>query len=174
MLSGETAVGSDPANVVRTMARLAARADANFDYEAWALKVAQLRRESASPDDSLDRRLTDTMTGVTWRAATELGANAIVAISRSGFTVRAIARFRPTANILGFSPDERTLHQLSISWGCTPMPLSHVGNNDAMVAEAVEVGKAQGHLRPGDVVMVLAGTDARSKAPDVLRVVSVP
>jgi pyruvate kinase len=174
MLSGETAVGSDPVNVVRTMARLAARADANFDYEAWALKVAQLRRESASPDDSIDRRLTDTMTGVAWRAATELGANAIVAISRSGFTVRAIARFRPTANILGFSPDERTLHQLSISWGATPLPLSQVANNDEMVVEAVQVAKEQGHLRPGDVVMVLAGTDARSKAPDVLRVISVP
>src|SRR5215218_9787975 len=71
MLSGETAVGQDPANVVRTMSRLAARADDNFDYEAWALKVAQLRRASASPDDAADRRLTDTMTGVAWRAATE-------------------------------------------------------------------------------------------------------
>jgi pyruvate kinase len=174
MLSGETAIGDDPVNVVRTMSRLAARADANFDYEAWALKVAQLRRASASPDDGADRRLTDTMTGVAWRAATELGANAILAISRSGFTVRAIARFRPTAKILGFSPDERTRHQLSISWGATPLPLSRFAANDEMVAEALQVAKAQGHLRTGDVVMVLAGTDARSKAPDVLKVVYVP
>ena len=43
MLSGETAVGSDPVNVIRTMHRLAARADANFDVESWARIVAQMR-----------------------------------------------------------------------------------------------------------------------------------
>ena len=91
-----------------------------------------------------DHLLTDTMTGAAWRAATELGATAIIAISRSGFTVRAIARFRPAAKILGFSPDERTLHQLSISWGATPLPLSRFGGNDEMVAEAVDGGQGRG------------------------------
>jgi pyruvate kinase len=172
MLSGETAVGADPVNVVRTMVRLALRADANFDYEAWGLKLSKLRQERT--EEVADRKVTDTMTGVAWRAATELNANAIIAISRSGFTVRAIARFRPTAKILGFSPDERTLHQLSISWGATPMALSRFAVNEEMVAEAVHVAKAEGHVRAGDIVMVLAGTDARSAATDVLRVVTVP
>jgi pyruvate kinase len=172
MLSGETAVGQDPVNVVRTMARLAARADANFDYEGWAPKLTKLRLEGGW--EGADRLLTDTMTGVAWRAATDLGANAIIAISRSGFTVRAIARFRPIAKILGFSADERTLHQLSISWGATPLALSRFGANDEMVAEALRTAKAEGHVRAGDVCIVLAGTDARSKATDVLRVVAVP
>jgi pyruvate kinase len=172
MLSGETAVGQDPVNVVRTMARLAARADANIDYEGWAPKLTKLRLEGGW--EGADRLLTDTMTGVAWRAATDLGANAIIAISRSGFTVRAIARFRPIAKILGFSADERTLHQLSISWGATPLALSRFGANDEMVAEALRTAKAEGHVRAGDVCIVLAGTDARSKATDVLRVVAVP
>jgi pyruvate kinase len=154
------------------MARLCARADANFDYEAWGSKLAQLRK-SVVEEVALDHLLTDTMTGAAWRAATELGATAIIAISRSGFTVRAIARYRPVAKILGFSPDERTLHQLSISWGATPLPLSRFAVNDEMVAEAVTVAKAEGHVRSGDMVIVLAGTDARSRATDVLRAISV-
>ena len=97
----------------------------------------------------------------------------IICISRSGFTVRAIARHRPTAQILGFSPDERTLHQLSISWGATPLPLSHFALNEEMVGEAVQSAKAQGHVRSGDVVIVLAGSHGGSPSTDVLRVVSV-
>ena len=172
MLSGETAIGHDPVNVVRTMARLCARADANFDYEAWGTRLAHLRK-SAVEDVAADHLLTDTMTGAAWRAATELGATAVIAITRSGFTVRAIARYRPVAKILGFSPDERTLHQLSISWGATPLPLSRFAVNDEMVAEAVTVAKAEGHVRSGDTVIVLAGTDARSRGTDVLRAISV-
>ena len=49
-------------------------------------------------------RVTDTMTMAAWRAAHEIDADAILCISRTGFTVRSIARFRPQAKILGFSP----------------------------------------------------------------------
>jgi len=34
MLSGETAIGDDPVNVVATMARIAERADDEFDHRA--------------------------------------------------------------------------------------------------------------------------------------------
>ena len=36
MLSAETAVGRDPVNAVATMARVAERADQEFDYDGWA------------------------------------------------------------------------------------------------------------------------------------------
>ena len=172
MLSGETAVGTDPVNVVQTMARLASRADNNFDYSGWVRKLVELREDSNGTPAS-ERLVTDVMTGAAWQAATELGAAAILCISRSGFTVRAIARHRPSAKILGFSPDERTLHQLSISWGSTPLPLSRFAPNEEMVAEAVQIAKAQGHVRAGDTVVVLAGSDGKSASTDVLRVLQV-
>jgi pyruvate kinase len=36
MLSGETAIGADPVNAVATMARIALRAEQEFDYQGWA------------------------------------------------------------------------------------------------------------------------------------------
>jgi pyruvate kinase len=170
MLSGETAVGQDPANVVRTMARLASRADANFDYEGWSRTLVQLRMNEPQ---ALDRQVTDALTMAAGRVARDLRCAAILCITRSGFTVRAMARFRPDAKILGFSPDERTINQLTLSWGAIPLPLTRFASNDEMSREAVAVAKAQGHVRSGDVVTVLAGTDARSRATDVLRVVHV-
>lgn len=172
MLSGETAVGSDPVNVIRTMVRLAARADANFDVESWARIVAQMRL-AGDANTANDRAVTDTMTNAAWRVASQLNANAILCLTRSGFTVRAIARYRPSTKILGFTPDDRARHQLSISWGAIPMALSGFSDNEDMVREAVESAKAAGHLRAGDVAVVLAGIDGRARSTDVLRVVNI-
>jgi len=94
MLSGETAVGGDPAHVVATMARIADRADEEFDYDGWAHTI---RRDRLNEPQSVDSAVTDVMTLATWRAAAEMGAKTIMCISRSGFTVRAMARFRPQA-----------------------------------------------------------------------------
>ena len=46
MLSAETAIGHDPVNTVATMARVADRADQEFDYDAWARRIRLLRSEA--------------------------------------------------------------------------------------------------------------------------------
>ncbi len=171
MLSAETAIGADPAHVVATMARIATHADQEFNYDHWG---KDLRREHLTERQGTDSAVTDTMTMATWQAAREIGAKAIVCISRSGFTVRAIARFRPEAPILGFSPEERTIRQLTMSWGATPIKIDRIDDNATSVTKALELAKAQGHIRTGDVVAVLAGSTANIGATDSLRMVRCP
>jgi pyruvate kinase len=173
MLSGETATGRDPVNVVATMARLCARADANFDTEGWTRLVGRLRVNDPARPDGPYRHVTDTMTDAAWRVAQELDAAAILCLTRSGVTVRAIARYRPRAPILGFEPDERVRNQLSVSWGATPLPLTRFADNEEMVREALQTAREQGHVALGDIVVVLSGIDGRSRATDVLRVIRV-
>ncbi len=173
MLSGETAVGADPINVIATMARLCERADQNFDVDSWSRRVAPLRLEGVDHGESLVMRITDTMTSAAARVAETLDASAILCLTRSGFTVRATARFRSHTPILGFSPDERVRRQLAISWGSIPLALSAFAHNEEMVAEAVASARDLGYVRSGDRVVVLAGVDGRSPATDVLRVVNV-
>jgi pyruvate kinase len=169
MLSAETAVGHDPVSAVATMARVAERADAEFDYEAWARRI-RLLRSGVIPDGG--DRITDAMTAATWRAATEMSVAAILCISESGFTVRSIARFRPRMPIIGFSPKERTVRQLTLSWGTVPVLASgHVDNVETM-DEMIVAAREAGHIRTGDVVAVLAGTGGRST--DMLRLAQVP
>jgi pyruvate kinase len=173
MLSGETAVGSDPVNVIATMARLCARADENFDTEGWTRLVSRLRVNDPDGGEGRDRRVTDTMTDAAWRVAQELGANAILCLTRTGFTVRVIARYRPRIPIFGFTPDERVRQQLTLSWGATPLPLSGFSDNEEMVREAVQSARDGGHVRTGDIVVVLAGIDGHARTTDVLRVIQV-
>lgn len=171
MLSAETAIGRDPAHVVATMATIAGRADENFDYAGWAHHI---KRDRLSEPQSVDAAVTDVMTMATWRAASEMGVKAIICISRSGFTVRAIARFRPEAKILGFSPEPRTVRQLTMSWGATPIRIERISDNDSSVADALRIARDEGHIRSGDIVAVLGGSTATIGATDTLRMARCP
>lgn len=171
MLSGETAVGDNPAHVVATMARIAERADEEFDYDGWAHTI---RRDRMNEPQSVDSAVTDVMTLATWRAAAEMGANTIMCITRSGFTVRAMARFRPQAQILAFSPEPRTVRQLTMSWGATPIDIDRIADNPEAVQHVLAVAKAQGLIRSGEVVAVLGGSSATSGATDTLRMARCP
>ncbi|MEZ5343276.1 MAG: pyruvate kinase [Acidimicrobiales bacterium] len=171
MLSGETAVGRDPAHVVATMAKIARRADQEFDYKSWA---HQIRRDRLNEPQSVNAQVTDVMTMATWRAASEMGVKSILCISRSGFTVRAIARFRPEAKILGFSPEPRTLRQLTLSWGAIPIGIERIGDNQATVQNVLAIAKDLGHIRSGEVVAVLGGSTATIGSTDTLQMVRCP
>ena len=171
MLSGETAIGHDPVNVVRTMNRIASRADEEFDYELWAERLAEMRMTDTARGAT---SVTDAMTMAAWRATSELGIKAILAISGTGFTVRSMARFRPQAQILGLSHNSRTAQQLTLSWGTLPVLVADQGSNDDMVTQAVRVAREAGHVSSGDLVAVLAGSDNRSRSANVLRLERVP
>lgn len=171
MLSGETAVGVDPVHVVKTMHRIVRRADETFDYGGWAASLAKLRMTKS---DTTEHTVTDAMTMAAWRAASELGLSTILCVSGSGFTVRSMARFRPTARILGFSHNPRTVQQLTLSWGTTPMQLDTSGSNDEMVKRAVLLARDSGHVRSGELVAVLAGRSTTARSTNVLRVETVP
>ena len=172
MLSAESAIGVDPVNSVATMARVADRADTEFDFDGWAHRLRAIRRIHSSDSDG---RLTDAITGAAWRAATEIGAAAIIAISETGFTVRSIARFRPAMPILGFTANDRTARQLALSWGCTPIHDPEVANYDDLMNSLVIAARDGGHVRSGDTVAVISGSQHnRAKATDQMRLVRVP
>jgi pyruvate kinase len=158
-------------NVVATMSRIAARADETFDHRGWMSELSDLRMtDTEDPDTSI----TDAMTQATARAVDELGIGTILCVSGSGFTVRSMARFRPAARIVGLSADERTVRQLTLSWGTEPIHLPEKGNLDDRVGAALAVARDRGAVAAGDLVGVLAGTDVQSRSTNALRVERVP
>jgi pyruvate kinase len=170
MLSAETAVGRYPVECVETMARIAERADDAFDFARWVETVAHLRQHAAqAPREAI----TDAMTMAACRVATELEAAAIVCISGSGYTVRATARFRPEAPILGLSADPRTVRQLTLSWGVQPLLIAPEWSYEYRVSRAIAAARDAGRVRNGDLVVVLAGLRSDSRATDVLRCLRV-
>ena len=169
MLSAETAVGAEPAEVVTTMATVVARAEREADYLQWGGKLGKLRRSRPLPTAAL---VTDATSEGAWRAATNVGAAAIVCCTRTGDTARAVARFRPTVPVLAVSPSERTVRALALTWGVSAVRIRPWSTTDEMVWLASEEAVAGGIARPGDVIVVVGGYPGDPEpAADVLRVV---
>ncbi len=171
MLSGETAVGHDPVLTVRTMARVAERADNEFDGRAWGEAVSGTGATRVRSDVDV---ITDTVTEAAWHAATELDAAAIICWSGSGHTVRAMARFRPRALLLGLSPNPRTVQQLTLSWGTIPIEVTDTSDEQGATERALAVALEAGYVSEGDtVVVVLGSASAGRRVSDTLRLLRV-
>jgi pyruvate kinase len=171
MLSAETAVGADPVAVVATMARIAARAEQDFDYLGWGanLGAQQVAGGRASPAG-----ITAATTAAGWRAAIEEEAALIIACTRSGATARAISRFRPSMPLLAVTPSMSTARQLTLSWGVEALTVAESTSTDDIVWFAVQAAVHGGYASAGDVVVVLAGSPTDPEpATDTLRLVRI-
>jgi len=176
MLSGETAIGHDPALVVRTMSRIAERAEAEASYRQWGRLVGRRQRAGAlDAARETSQRITEAITHAAWQAADDAGADAIVCCTRSGRLGRAMARYRPQSLLLGMSFNPRALSSLTLSWGVVPVATTEASSTDDMVWFAVEKAVAAGYVRAGNTVVVIAGAPEHSSgaAADVLRIVRV-
>jgi pyruvate kinase len=173
MLSGETAIGHDPVAAVWTMAKIALRAERDFDYQGWGThlgrqEITQTRGAPASI------RITASIAAAAWRAAVDADAVAIIACTKSGGVARAISRFRPTVTVLAATPLIRTARQLSAAWGITPLVIEHYETTDDIVWFATKAAADLGLVKTGDVVAVVVGSpDDPEPATDVLRLVRI-
>jgi pyruvate kinase len=177
MLSGETAIGRDPPLVVRTMARIAERAEASADYRGWGARLGRVRQLLHPVDETstINKRITDSITHAAWQAAADVDATAIICCTRTGRVARAMARYRPLGRLVAVSPDPRCLNALALSWGVELLDITEAESADDMVWLAVEKAAASGIVHPGDSVVVIAGAPDRASgaAADVMRIVRV-
>jgi pyruvate kinase len=174
MLSGETAVGKYPVEVVKTMARIIEEAEAyargSTRSSLQPLGHAQARRTfemdpSAHPiDTEFSLEVPDMVSAAAVYAAEELGVSRIVAFSQSGFTARLVARYRPAAPIVAFTPEERVARQIQLVWGVRPLVTgTEVGTLDEVV-QAVERHLLEAKLvAPGERIIILMGHPIRDK-----------
>ena len=171
MLSAETAVGVDPVNVVATMARIVTRTERDFDYVRWGAGLG-LQEVSGPPSSALG--ITAAITGAAWRAAVEQNAAALIACTRTGRTARVISRFRPAMPIIAATPSIETARQLSVSWGVDALLVRESTSTDDIVWHGVQASVEAGYAKPGDVVVVLAGSPtAPDPVTDTIRIVRV-
>ena len=145
MLSGETSVGVDPPNVVRTMARIVEH------VEDEALDT--LPPLSYEPMGSTARALT--------RAAVDVGrgvdAKYLISFSETGASARMIARHRAEIPLLAFTPNPAVRSVLSVLWGTETFLVPGVRHTDDMVQQVDTALLALGRVQPGDKVIIVAG-----------------
>ena len=155
MLSGETAIGSDPVRVVRTMREILHHAEEAFDRRAWARKVEALGEPGAG---NRHRQISDAVSGAAIRAIDSLAPPAVVCVTGSGATARAICRFRPSAEVLAVTDNPRTFRQLNLVWGASPILAKPIGEERGRIRGVLAELSRRGRVTPGQIVPVVAGS----------------
>ncbi len=170
MLSAETAAGRYPVEAVETMARIAAEADAR------ARRGAREEIRDVHSDRDVTQRLSVTaaVSHATVTAAVDLDAAAIVAATESGHTALAVARLRPNVPVVAVTPHEAVARRLKVVWGVDSYVMPPVHGTDQLMERAVAVALEAGRIRPGDLVVVIAGVPSgQPGTTNLMRVVTV-
>ena len=160
MLSGETAGGKYPVEAVATMARIA--------------RVTEQSALYCEADHSLqisEAQTTDAISTATVNVAKALEAAGIITCTESGKTAMSISRNRPFAKILAVTPHEETIRRLQLYWGVEAVHGAAHSNSDEMVYSSISASLAEGHIEPGDLVVITAGVPSgESGTTNMIRV----
>ncbi|WP_034996259.1 pyruvate kinase alpha/beta domain-containing protein, partial [Liquorilactobacillus vini] len=96
-------------------------------------------------------------------AADNLGIKTIVAATKSGHTARMISKYRPDADILAVTFDDRTRRGLTVNWGVYPVVTDAPASTDEMFTLATEKAKEEGFAKEGDLILITAGVPVGEK-----------
>ena len=163
MLSAESAVGVNPPRAVRVMAEIIQKAESStFAMHKPPAKFVQDPRLSGDYVHALARAAT--------AACEESHAKAVVAFTLTGWSARIMAKYRPPVPIFGMTPDKKTLCQLSLQWGITPIVAPLMKTTDSMIQHGERILTKQGYLNRSDIVIVMAGGTAKHKASNMIKI----
>ena len=147
MLSGETAMGDHPARVVEVMANIVEQAEAD------AISMNMFANRSFVNEKDTANALCD----AACTTAKDLGAQAIIAVTKSGHSARRLSKFRPSEPIVAPTPELKTFHQLSLSWGVHPVLAISQKSEEKLFRHALDCAKQIDIVKKGDIVVILGG-----------------
>ncbi|MDK2799733.1 MAG: pyruvate kinase [Clostridiales bacterium] len=147
MLSGETSIGKYPIESLITMATIARRTERAIDY----------KKRFAMTNFNMLSNVTNAISHATCTTAHDLGATAIISVTKSGHTARMVSKFRPACPIIATTISEKVYRQLSLTWGVYPFMSETKETTDDLFDHAVEKAVQSGIVKNGDLVVITAG-----------------
>ena len=89
--------------------------------------------------------------------ARDVDAELIIAVTKSGHTARRVSKFRPAQPIVAATPEVKTFHQLSLSWGVLPVLSLSQTDTDTLFLHAMDCAKMADVAKKGDRAVITAG-----------------
>ncbi|MBQ8844778.1 MAG: pyruvate kinase [Clostridia bacterium] len=159
MLSGESAVGSFPVQVVRTMASICLDTEKNISYKQ------RFKRLNVDINN-----ISDAVSHSSVSAAHDLNAKCIVVCTQSGSTARMVSRYLPETPILAITTQEFVFHQLALSWGIEPTMSRIFDSSEEMAENARVTTIAQGMAGIGDTIVITSGITKKLDGTNQMRI----
>uniref|UniRef100_A0A8D2P542 Pyruvate kinase n=1 Tax=Zosterops lateralis melanops TaxID=1220523 RepID=A0A8D2P542_ZOSLA len=172
MLSGETAKGDYPLEAVRMQHAIAREAEAAMFHRQLFEEILRLNVNNRDPADAMAAGAVE--------ASFKCLAAALIVLTESGRSAHLVSRYRPRAPIIAITRNEQTARQAHLYRGIFPVLCKDPAQDawaedvDLRVNLGMNVGKAQGFFKTGDLVIVLTGWRPGSGYTNTMRVVPVP
>jgi len=148
MLSGECAMGKYPVECVETMDKISKAIEGSIKY--WKRFNKKAIKHNIN---SLDKAIGYT----TCVTAEHTEAQAIVAYTHRGNSIRRLAGLGAGCPIFAITDDEKTYHQLAVSFNVIPVLYTEGKSIDETIKAGIEILKNEGVLEKGDVVVLSGG-----------------
>jgi pyruvate kinase len=143
MLSAETASGKYPIQTINAMVSIikAVEENANIYNKEYALNPASKTFHNESVIASACKLAADT------------NAQAIIGVSKSGYTAFKLASIRPESDIYIFTDNRELVNTLNLSWGVKAFYFDQLITTDQTLSAITEILKNGGYLKKGDVAV---------------------
>lgn len=147
MLSGETAVGENPVEVVRTMVKIIRNTESHY-FE---------REKNHGCMDAGLKSVSHAVGIAAVQTAEDIGAACLVCPTMTGRTARLMASLRAPIPIYSVAPNERIMRSMQIYWGVKPLLGDIQGDMHRVIQNAQDVVVAGGYLHEGDIAVFTCG-----------------
>ncbi|MDD2820372.1 MAG: pyruvate kinase [Flavobacterium sp.] len=153
MLSGETATGNYPVQVIQKMTQIIEAVE-----DSPLIQVPQ-----NTPQVRTNRFITKTICHHAATMANVIKAKAICTLTNSGYTAFQISAWRPSAHILVFTSNKRILTQLNLLWGVKSFYYEKLVSTDDTITDVNEIARQKGFVKKGDFLINLAAMPITDK-----------
>jgi pyruvate kinase len=164
MLSGETAVGAHPVEVVKMMHKIIVEAERHYDR-------FQVRHHESQ--HVLSPNFYHAIAHSACYAATKADVKAIVVLSNSGSMARRISKLKPTRMIIALTPDPQVYNQMGLLWGVKPLLIPFGPNSDETINRGESAILLHEFLQKGDSVVMCAGHTPFLGASNMLKIYDI-
>ena len=146
MLSGETAVGKYPLEVITTISSIINKVE-----NSNLISLANKRPK----DQKSKRYITKSICFSAAKMANDIKAKAISTLTNSGYTAFQISSWRPSTHVLVFTSNKRILTQLNLLWGVKAFFYDGFESTDRTVEQINRIALDNKFLQKGDKVINL-------------------
>jgi len=143
MLSGETSIGKYPVEVVLAMNKIIGEAEKDYELSGKRPKASYKSRTFYS----------DVVCFSAAKTADEIGAKAIIGMTKSGFTAFKLSSYRPKSPIYIFSDEPHMLATLNMVWGVQCFYYDKFTTTDETIDDVVKILKKLGRVAKKDVII---------------------
>ncbi len=145
MLSGETAMGQHPVLVVETMRKII--------LEVEKKEYRYNREEDLKPQPHSPSFHSDAICYNACKIARDVNAEAVIAMTQSGYTAWVVSSYRPRSSLYIFTKEKSLVSQLSLSWGVRAFFYDEEESIDQILFDQIQILRSRGFLKPGDTVV---------------------